>query len=140
MMGLGMLEHGRSPHRLLAVAFGCAVYFLSATAHAGDAASGADVFKKCRACHLVGENARHAVGPALNGIVGSKAGGAEGYAYSDNLRELGQAGLVWTEEQLGRYLENPKAVAPKGKMAFPGLADPQDRADLIAYLKTLAKP
>lgn len=140
VMGFGMLEHRRSPARLLAISFGCMLFFFAPTVHAGDAASGADVFKKCRACHLVGDNARHAVGPALNGIVGSKAGSAEGYPYSDNLRELGQSGMLWTEEQLGRYLENPKAVVPKGKMAFPGLADPQDRADLIAYLKTLAKP
>jgi len=112
----------------------------SSIALAADPSNGADVFKKCRACHLVGDSAKHSVGPALNSIVGRKAGSAEGYVYSDNLRELGQGGLTWTEEQLDRYLENPKAVVPKGKMAFPGLPDPQDRADLIAYLKTLSKP
>jgi len=102
--------------------------------------NGQDVFKKCRACHLVGDNARHAVGPALNNVIGRKAGTAEGYTYSDNMRELGSGGLAWSDETLGRYLENPKAVVPRGKMAFPGIADPQDRADVIAYLKTFTKP
>lgn len=112
----------------------------SASAQSPSAENGADVFKKCRACHLVGDTAKHAVGPALNNVLGRKAGGAEGYTYSDNMRELGQGGLVWSEEELSRYLENPKAVAPRGKMAFPGIPDAQDRADVIAYLKTFSKP
>lgn len=102
--------------------------------------NGQDVFKKCRACHLVVDNARHAVGPALNNVMGRKAGTAEGYTFSDNMRELGAGGLAWNDEALGRYLENPKAVVPRGKMAFPGIADAQDRADVIAYLKTFTKP
>ena len=101
--------------------------------------NGANVFKKCRACHLVGDRAKNAVGPILNNVIGRRAGGIEGYNYSDNIRELGQGGLSWTEEHLNRYLENPKAVVPMGKMAFPGIADPQDRADVIAYLKTFSK-
>ncbi|MGD9802489.1 MAG: cytochrome c family protein [Hyphomicrobiaceae bacterium] len=111
-----------------------------ASAQSPSAENGADVFKKCRACHLVGDTAKHAVGPALNNVIGRKAGTADGYTYSDNMRELGQSGLVWSENELSRYLENPKAVAPRGKMAFPGIADAQDRADLIAFLKTFSKP
>lgn len=106
-----------------------------ARAQGANIENGEDVFRKCRACHLIGETARNAVGPALNDIVGRKAGIAEGFAYSDNLRELAQSGLIWTEEMLSRYIENPKAIVPKGKMAFPGLPDHQDRADVIAYLK-----
>ena len=64
---------------------------------------------------------------------------SEGYNYSDNIRELGQAGLSWSQESLNRYLENPKAVVPRGKMAFPGIGDSQDRADVIDYLKTFTK-
>ena len=101
--------------------------------------NGANVFKKCRACHLVGDRAKNAVGPILNNVIGRRAGGIEGYNYSDNIRELGQGGLSWTDEHLNRYLENPKAVVPRGKMAFQGIADPQDRADVIAYLKTFSK-
>ena len=112
----------------------------SALAQSANAENGADVFKKCRACHLVGDTAKHAVGPALNNVIGRKAGTSEGYTFSDNMRELGQGGLIWSETELSRYLENPKAVVPRGKMAFPGIADPQDRADVIAYLKTFSKP
>jgi cytochrome c len=101
--------------------------------------NGANVFKKCRACHLVGEKAKHAVGPMLNNVVGREAGSAAGYNYSDNIRELGQAGLVWTTESLNRYLENPKSVVPKGKMAFPGIADPKNRVDVIEYLRSLSE-
>mgnify|MGYP003386550380 CR=1 FL=1 len=111
-----------------------------ASAQSPSAENGADVFKKCRACHLVGDAAKHAVGPALNNVMGRKAGSADGYAYSDNMRELGQGGLVWSEIELSRYLENPKSVVPRGKMAFPGIADARDRADVIAYLKTFSKP
>jgi cytochrome c len=49
---------------------------------------------------------------------------------------MGEAGTVWDDANLDKYLENPKAVAPKGKMAFPGLKKPEERADLIAFLKT----
>lgn len=112
----------------------------SAAAQSPSTENGADVFKKCRACHLVGDTAKHAVGPALNNVIGRKAGTSEGYTFSDNMRELGEGGLIWSEAELNRYLENPKAVVPRGKMAFPGIADPQDRADVIAYLKTFSKP
>jgi cytochrome c len=112
----------------------------TASAQSPNAENGADVFKKCRACHLVGDTAKHAVGPALNNLLGRKAGSSEGYTFSDNMRELGQGGLVWSETELGRYLENPKAVVPRGKMAFPGIPDAQDRADVIAYLRTFTKP
>lgn len=112
----------------------------SAAAKNSSAENGADVFKKCRSCHLVGDTAKHAVGPALNNVIRRKAGAAEGYTFSDNMRELGQGGLIWSEAELSRYLESPKVVVPRGKMAFPGIADPQDRADVIAYLKTFSKP
>lgn len=109
-------------------------------AQSGSADSGQAVFRVCRACHLVGDNAKHAVGPMLNGIVGRSAGSAEGYSYSANLKELGAGGLMWTEQNLNRYIENPKSVVPNGKMAFPGVKDSAERADLIAYLKSLTKP
>ena len=98
------------------------------------------MFRVCRACHLVGDNARNAVGPQLNSIVGRRAGSVDGYAYSPNLKELGAGGLIWTEQNLDRYIENPKSVVPDGKMAFPGVKDFAERTDLIGYLKSLAKP
>ena len=99
--------------------------------------NGADVFRKCRSCHLVGEGAKDTVGPSLNGVIGRKAGGGPTYkTYSDNILELGGTGLVWDDDALDKYLTNPKAVIPKGKMAFPGLKDKSDRDDVIAYLKS----
>lgn len=106
---------------------------------AQNAENGADVFKKCRACHQVGDGAKNGVGPLLTGIVGRKAGSVEGFNYSDANKEAGGKGLVWTEEEMFKYLENPAAYMPKNKMAFAGVKDEADRNDLIAYLKTFAK-
>lgn len=103
---------------------------------AGDAAAGADVFKKCRACHQVGPDAKNAVGPVLNGLFGRKSGSIEGFAYSDANKEAGAKGLVWTEQNFAKYIDDPRAFMPGNKMAFAGVKDPQDRDDLIAFLKT----
>lgn len=106
----------------------------------GNAESGEDVFKKCRACHLVGEGAKDTVGPQLNGVIGRKAGTSETYkTYSDNMKELGAKGTVWDDANLDNYLTNPKTLVPQGKMAFPGLKDKADRDDVIAYLKKFTK-
>lgn len=102
----------------------------------GDAAKGEKVFKKCKACHAVGEGAKNKVGPALNGIIGSPAGQAEGFKYSKSMLEHAEDGLTWDEETLAAYLTKPKAVVPKTKMAFAGLRKEADIANVIAYLKT----
>jgi cytochrome c len=102
---------------------------------AQDAANGEDVFKKCRTCHQVGDSAKNSVGPILNGIIGRPAGTMAGFSYSPANKEAGSKGLVWSEENLFKYLENPTVFMPKTKMIFPGIKDEQDRKDLIAYLK-----
>ena len=102
---------------------------------AGDVAAGADVFKKCRACHQVGPDAKNAVGPMLNGLFGRKSGTIEGFAYSDANKEAGAKGLVWTEENFDKYITDPRAFMPGNKMAFVGIKDAEDRRDLIAFLK-----
>jgi cytochrome c len=102
----------------------------------GDAAAGEKVFKKCKACHAVGEGAKNKIGPALNGIVGTPAGQAEGYKYSKSMIETAEGGLVWDEETLTAYLAKPKNIVPKTKMSFAGLRKDKDVADVIAYLKT----
>jgi cytochrome c len=110
-----------------------------AAAQEGKAEDGAEVFKKCRACHDVGPGARNKVGPYLNGIIGRKAGTIEGFAYSEANKAAGAGGLVWTEEVMFKYLENPLVFMKGTKMAFAGLKDPQDRKDVIAYLKTFSQ-
>ena len=107
-----------------------------ASAGPGVPEAGEDVFKKCRACHDVGADAKNKVGPQLNGIVGRKVGTVPEFTYSDANKAFGEKGAVWSEAELLKYLENPAAYMPKNKMAFAGLKDEQDRADVIAYLAT----
>lgn len=104
----------------------------------GDADKGKRVFKKCAACHAVGEKAKHKVGPHLNDILGRTAGAVEGYKYSKAMRAAGEDGLVWSAETIGEYLAKPRAFLKGTKMAFPGLKKDADRADVIAYLSTFA--
>jgi len=101
-------------------------------AQAQDAAAGEKTFLVCRACHQIGPNAKIAIGPVLNGIVGRKAGTYEGYTYSPANRD---SGIVWTPAQLNKYLEAPQSVVPHTKMIFPGLKDEQKRKDVIAFLE-----
>jgi cytochrome c len=101
-------------------------------ASAQDAALGEKVFLKCRACHQIGEGAKNAVGPALNGIVGRKAGTYPDYSYSDANKN---SGITWDEATLKEYLKNPRAKVPGTKMIFPGLTKDDDIANVLAYLK-----
>ena len=111
----------------------------AALAAEGNAENGEDVFKKCRACHDVGADAKNKVGPLLNGIIGRKPGTIEGFSYSDANKTASEKGLVWSEAELLTYLENPLKYMPGTKMAFAGLKDEQDRLDVIAYLKKYPK-
>jgi cytochrome c len=101
----------------------------------GDAVKGEQVFKKCAACHSATDKTNK-VGPFLFGVFGRKAATVEGYNYSDGMKEYGATGAVWDEATLKTYLENPKAVVPKTRMAFAGLKAEDERADVIAYLKS----
>jgi cytochrome c len=106
-------------------------------AAAQDAAAGQRVFAQCRACHTPDQGGRNGVGPNLWGIVGKQAGQREGFRYSANMQELAGGGLTWTTENLDKYLNNPKDLVPRGSMAFAGVRNPEQRANLIAYLETL---
>ncbi|MGG5818643.1 c-type cytochrome [Falsiroseomonas sp. HW251] len=120
-----------------AFAFAFAVATASALpAQAQDAAAGQRIFNQCRACHVIDNNGRNGVGPNLHGVVGRRAASIESFRYSANMRQLGEQNHVWTEDNLRAYLANPKAVVPQGSMAFPGLRDPQQITDVIAYLKS----
>ena len=112
---------------------------MPAAAQEGKVEDGAEVFKKCRACHDVGPGAKNKVGPLLNDIIGRHAGSIEGFNYSDANKAAGAKGLVWTEDVMFKYLENPLTFMQGTKMAFAGLKDEQDRRDVIAYLKTFSK-
>jgi cytochrome c len=107
----------------------------------GDAAAGKKVFAKCTACHDA-TTGKDKVGPTLVGVIGRTAGTLESYLskYSANMKEAGAGGLVWDDANLTAYLHNPKAIIPKGKMAFPGLKQDADIANVIAYLKADPKP
>jgi cytochrome c len=101
----------------------------------GDVAKGEQVFKKCMACHTVNDKTNK-VGPYLVGIVGRPVASVEGYSYSEGMKAYAATGAVWDEATLMAYLENPKAIVAKTKMAFAGLKKEDERADLIAFLKT----
>ncbi|PWW04078.1 cytochrome c [Hoeflea marina] len=110
-------------------------------AHAdGDPALGEKVFKKCSACHAVGEGAKNRVGPELNAVVGRAAATVEGYRYSKPIVAAGADGLVWSEDTLSQFLADPKGFLKGTKMAFAGLKKDDDIADVIAYLKTFGGP
>jgi cytochrome c len=102
----------------------------------GDAVAGAKVFKKCKACHAVGDAAKNKVGPMLNGIVGATAGSVEGFKYSKAMLAKKDEGLVWSEDALDAYLTKPKDYIPGTKMSFPGLKKEDQRKNVIAYLET----
>lgn len=97
-----------------------------------DVAHGEEVFIKCSSCHVL-EAGVNRIGPSLAGIVGRPAGTVEGYTYSE---ANANSGIIWTEEKLFQYLEDPQRIIPGTKMAFAGLPAGQDRTDIIAYLET----
>jgi len=97
-----------------------------------DPAKGAEVFKKCAACHNANKGGPNALGPNLWGVLGEGIGtGANGFPFSDALKSKGG---VWEWQSLADWLKSPKAFAPGTKMTFAGLSKPEDRANVIAYL------
>jgi cytochrome c len=99
---------------------------------AGDANRGETIYEACQDCHSLDKND---VGPRHRGVYGRKAASLPDYDYSDALKS---ANIVWNEETLDKWLTDPQAVAPGAKMFFH-LENPQDRADVIAYLKERAR-
>ncbi len=97
----------------------------------GNPQTGARIYRTlCRSCHAVTAG-MNGTGPSLHGVVGRTAGTVEGFSYSEANRT---SGIVWTEQEIFIYLERPMARIPNTSMVFQGISQPQQRADLIAYL------
>ena len=98
---------------------------------------GEKVFKKCKACHRIGDNAKHGTGPHLNNIYGRIAGNLSDFKkYSKSIKTAGEDGLIWTSDTLSSYIENPKKYLKGTKMNFKGLKKSDDRSALLEYLRT----
>lgn len=98
-----------------------------------DVAKGADVFKKCQACHTVDKGGANGLGPNLWAAMGKPHGHVPGFAYTDALKSVPG---VWDWKSMSDWLANPKKYAPGTKMTFAGLSNPQDRANVIAFLNS----
>jgi len=114
-------------------------------AHAADADKGAKVFKKCRACHKVGDGAKNGIGPYLTDVIGRQAGTADGYHYGKSMIAAGESGLVWSEALVAQYIENPTEFLrtylndPKARAKMPlKVKKTSDRENVAAYLATFA--
>lgn len=119
----------------VAIALSLLACTLTATQAQADAAEGEKLFGQCLACHQIGESAKHLFGPALNGISDQPAGAADDFAYSGPFEKSANAGLVWDDKSLHQFLKAPLEYIPGTKMAFPGVADKDQRTSIIAYLK-----
>ena len=109
---------------------------LSGAAYAGgDLARGEARFQDCAACHKL-EAGVNNVGPSLHDIFTRKAGTLEDFRYSPAMR---RSGIVWTPEALDEFIADPQAMVPANRMPYAGMANPSDRADLIAYLQKMTK-
>jgi cytochrome c len=125
----------RSIAFLLAIS---ATSLLVSHAQAQDAAAGEKVFTQCKACHVADKD-ENRVGPSLMNVIGRTAGTHPNYQYSPAMKEAGQKGLVWSNDTLTQYLKNPRAMVKGTKMAFAGLKNDTDIANVIAYLDQFSK-
>jgi cytochrome c len=118
--------------RTAIVALGLAV--IAGGAQAGDPAKGKTVFQRCAICHRVEKNGGNGLGPNLFGVVNRKAGTVAGFNYSAAMKN---SGITWSTDKLEAYIEHPSAIVPGNRMAFAGISDAGQRADVVAYLATL---
>ena len=101
----------------------------------GDVTRGEARFQYCAACHKLEAGANN-VGPSLHDIFTRKAGTLDDFRYSPAMK---RSGIVWTPEALDKFIADPQAMVPANRMPYAGMANPSDRADLIAYLQKMTK-
>jgi cytochrome c len=112
-----------------------AIILSVSVAHAaGDAKKGQEDFARCAICHTTAKGGGNGVGPDLFGIVGRKAASEPNFYYSQALKG---SGITWTPDKLDAWIKSPPALVPGNRMAFAGIADAGQRADIVAYLATL---
>jgi cytochrome c len=114
---------------LAAIVIAVPAWLAGAAPLPGDPVRGAAIHERCLACHAL---AYDRTGPRHCGLIGRRAGSVAGFGYSDAMR---RSRRVWDAQTLDRFLANPLAAVPGTSMGYAGIADPQERADLIAYLR-----
>ena len=119
----------------LAVVLSLTLFLMAAARADGDAARGEARFRDCAACHQL-EAGSNDVGPSLHGIFERKAAALTDFRYSPAMK---RSGISWTPETLDKFIADPQAMVSANRMPYAGMANPNDRADLIAYLKKMSK-
>lgn len=121
--------------KLMLIAGAAVIAMVTGAQAEGDAEAGEKVFRKCKACHMVGDKAKNRVGPVLNGVVGMEIASNADYKYSKGMMAYAEEKGTWEEETLMTYLMDPRGTVKGTKMAFAGLKKEEDVNDVIAYLK-----
>jgi cytochrome c len=119
----------------VAAALGLTLFLMAGARAGGDAARGEARFQDCAACHKL-EAGSNNVGPTLHGLFERKAGELTDFRYSPAMK---RSGISWTPETLDKFITEPQAMVPANRMPYAGMANPSDRADLIAFLQKMSK-
>ncbi len=101
----------------------------------GDAEAGKRIYIYCQSCHTINEGGPNKVGPNLYGVAGNAAALKDGFSYSE---PLSTAGIIWDADNLDAWIQSPSSLVPGTTMLFAGIKDPQQRADLVAYMQQAA--
>lgn len=124
-------------NRIVKIVSLIAMLFINLSVYAaseGNPVKGAELFKQCAACHMVGEGAQNTVGPTLNHVFGRTAATIDGYNYSPAMKAKGGEGLLWEEKSLYTFIAGPKWFVPETTMAFEGLRREKEIKDLLSWL------